>query len=80
MTTRAAFERLRIAMIDAGQSRRAASFILACRNADSLSGFDLSDIFAVDRDIARDMATLVHRLAESQVAENREPMPRSRTA
>jgi hypothetical protein len=69
----AAFERLRIAMIDADQLRRLASVILACRNADSLSGFDLSDIFAVDRYIARDLATAVQRLAESTVAEYRAP-------
>ncbi|MEY9751891.1 hypothetical protein ABIF65_011328 [Bradyrhizobium japonicum] len=45
MTTRAAFERLRIAMIDAGQWCGVANFILTWRNADSLGGVDLSDIY-----------------------------------
>jgi hypothetical protein len=70
MTTRAAFERLlRIARSDTGQLRRVANFIQSWWTADSLGGFDLSDIFAVDCDIARDVATVVHRLAESPVAE-----------
>ncbi len=67
---RAAFERLLdVAMSDTGQSRRVANFILAWWNADSLGGFDLADIFAVDRDIARSMAIVVARLAEAPAAE-----------
>jgi hypothetical protein len=67
--TRAAFERLlAIARSDTGQSRRVASFILAWWNADSLGGFDLADLFAVDRAIAQDMATVVTGLAEFSVA------------
>lgn len=67
--TRAAFERLlAIARSDTGQSRRVANFILAWWNADSLGGFDLADIFAVDRDIGRDMATIVIGLAGFSVA------------
>ena len=63
--TSSAFERLlRIARSDTGQSRRVANFILAWWNADSLGGFDLADIFAVDREIGRDMATIVSALAE----------------
>ncbi|MFC2253527.1 hypothetical protein ACETRX_28075 [Labrys portucalensis] len=66
---RAAFERLlAIARSDTGQSRRVASFILAWWNADSLGGFDLSEIFAVDRAIRRDMAIVVTGLAEFSVA------------
>ena len=67
---RATFERLlRIARSNTGQLRHVANFILAWWNADNLGGFDLFDIFTVDRDVARDMATVVHRLAESPVAE-----------
>ncbi len=66
----AALDRLLgVARHDTGQSRRVANFILAWWNADSLGGFDLSDIFAVDREIARDMATVVRRLAGAPVAE-----------
>lgn len=68
--SRAAFERLlRIARSDTGQSRRIANFVFAWWNADSLGGFDLADIFAVDRDIGRDMATVVSALAEFSVAQ-----------
>lgn len=57
--SRAAFERLLdLARSDTGQSRRAASFILAWWNADSLGGFDIADLFAVDAAIGRDMATV----------------------
>ena len=68
--TGAAFERLlHIARGDTHQSRRVANFILAWWNADSLGGFDLADIFAVDREIGRDMATVVSSLAELSAAE-----------
>ena len=67
---RAAFERLLdVATSDTGQARRVANFILAWWNADSLGGFDLADIRAVDRDIARSMAIVVARLAEALAAE-----------
>jgi hypothetical protein len=62
--TREAFERLlRIAHSDTGQSRRVADFILAWWNADSLGGFDLADLFAVDKAIARDMTSVFAWLA-----------------
>jgi hypothetical protein len=68
--TRAAFERLlEVATSGTGQSRQVAHFTLAWWNADSLGGFDLADIFAVDRDIARDMAIVAARLAEAPAAE-----------
>jgi len=58
-TTRAAFARLlEVARRDTGQSRRIASFILAWWNATDLGGFDLTDLFAVDRELASDMATV----------------------
>jgi len=58
-TTRAAFERLLdLASSDTGQARRAANFILAWWNAESLGGFDIADLFAQDAAIAADMATV----------------------
>lgn len=56
-TTRAAFERLLdLAKSDTGQARRAANFILAWWNADSLGGFDIAELFGQDTAIAADMA------------------------
>lgn len=62
--TRAAFERLLdLARSDTGQARRAASFILAWWNAESLGGFDITDLFAVDAAIGRDMAIVFEWIA-----------------
>lgn len=69
-STRAAFERLlKIARSDTGQSGRAASFILAWWNAGSLGGFDIADLFAVDRAIADDMARVFSWVAGRSNAE-----------
>ncbi|ODT21674.1 MAG: hypothetical protein ABS35_16620 [Kaistia sp. SCN 65-12] len=58
-TTRAAFERLLdLARSNTGQARRAANFILAWWNADSLGGFDITELFGQDAAIAGDMATV----------------------
>ncbi|KRA15461.1 hypothetical protein ASD69_18055 [Lysobacter sp. Root604] len=55
----AAIERLlAIAERDTGQSRRAANFLLAWWNADRDGGFDLTDLWAVDTALARDMVTV----------------------
>lgn len=52
----AALERLlSIAERDTGQARRVAAFLLAWWNADTCGGFDLTDLWAVDTAIARDM-------------------------
>lgn len=68
-TTRAAFERLlRIAHSDTGQSGRVADFILAWWNAGRLGGFDLTDLFAVDRAIADDMSMVFSWLARQPEA------------
>lgn len=62
--TRDAFERLlKIARSDTGQAGRAANFILAWWNASDLGGFDLSDLFSVDNEIASDMARVFSHLA-----------------
>lgn len=61
--TRAAFERLlSLAQSDTGQARRAANFLLAWWNADSLGAFDPADLFAVD------MATVFTWIAGQGVA------------
>ncbi|PRD43538.1 hypothetical protein C5748_09705 [Phyllobacterium phragmitis] len=66
---RAAFERLlKIAKSDTGQARRVANFILAWWNADSLGGFDIADLFAVDTQIATDMATVFSWLSQQNEA------------
>lgn len=57
--TRAAFERLlSLAQSDTGQAKRAANFLFAWWNADSLGAFDLTDLFGVDSTIAADMASV----------------------
>ena len=68
--TRAAFERLlTMAKSDTGQSRIAADFLLAWWNAEVQGGFDLADLFAVDRAVARDMAVVVDYIASRDVPE-----------
>lgn len=68
--TCAAFERLiDLAKSDTGQSRRVANFILAWWNADSLGGFDIADLFALDAAIAADMATVFSWVASRSNAE-----------
>ena len=52
----AALERLiQIANGDTGQCRKVASFLLAWWNAAECGGFDLTDLWGVDDDIAADM-------------------------
>ncbi len=46
---------LTIAQGDTGQCRRVASFLLAWWNAGACGGFDLTDLWALDADICRDM-------------------------
>lgn len=59
-----ALERLiAIARTDTGQARRVADFLLAWWNAGSCGGFDLTNLWAVDRAIADDMATVVRIVA-----------------
>lgn len=49
---------IRIAQGDTGQSRRVADFLLAWWNAGECGGFDLTELWGVDSDIAADMATV----------------------
>ncbi|WP_043646969.1 DUF7673 family protein [Caenispirillum salinarum] len=46
---------VRIAQSDTGQSRRVANFLLSWWNAQSCGGFDMTDLWSVDRAIADDM-------------------------
>ena len=56
VTAIAALRRLLdIARDDTGQCRRVANFLLAWWNADSCGGWDLTELWAVDRAIADDM-------------------------
>lgn len=58
-STREAFERLlKVARSDSGQSKRVANFILAWWNAGSCGGFDITDVFSVDEELAADMAAV----------------------
>jgi hypothetical protein len=44
-----------IAQSDTGQGRRVANFLLAWWNAEECGGFDLTDLWSVDVNIAADM-------------------------
>lgn len=53
--TKAALERLlKVAAGDTGQSRRVADFLLAWWNAGSCGGFDMTTLWGLDTDLARD--------------------------
>lgn len=59
-----AFRRLiEIAKGDTHQCAHVADFLLAWWNAKSCGGFDLTDLWAVDEDIARDMLTVCELIA-----------------
>lgn len=67
--TRDALDRLlELADSDTGQSRRAANFILAWWNADSLGGFDIAELFAVDVSVSQDMSRVFNYLATRREA------------
>ena len=60
----AALERLiAVAQRDTGQSRIVANFLLAWWNAGECGGFDLTDVWAVDTEIAVDMLRVFALLA-----------------
>lgn len=58
----------KIARSDTGQAGRVARFLMACWNANDLGGFDVTDLFAVDRAIARDIANVIEFFAEQDTA------------
>ncbi|WP_411755866.1 DUF7673 family protein [Sinorhizobium meliloti] len=45
-----------------------ANFLLAWGNAEALGGFDIADLFAVDREVSEDMATVFTWLAREEDA------------
>lgn len=47
-----------LAHSDTGQARRVADFLMAWWNATDLGGFDIADLFSLDRALAADMATV----------------------
>jgi hypothetical protein len=59
---------LNIAQEDTGQDRRVANFQLAWWNADVHGGFDIADLFAVDREVSEDFATIFTYLARAEDA------------
>ncbi len=62
----AALERLlKIGQSDTGQSRRVADFLLAWWNAGSCGGFDMTNLWAVDTAIAKDMTAVFGLVART---------------
>ena len=60
----AAVQRLiAVARRDTGQSGRIANFLLAWWNATTCGGFDLTDLWCVDRDLKVDMLTVIGMIA-----------------
>ncbi|MDW9378168.1 hypothetical protein GOC57_32430 [Sinorhizobium meliloti] len=59
---------LNIAHDNTGQGRRVANVLLAWWNAEALGGFDIADLFAVDREVSEDMATMFTYLAREEDA------------
>ncbi|WP_085027920.1 DUF7673 family protein [Ensifer aridi] len=59
---------LNIAQEDTSQGRRVANFQLACWNADVHGGFDIADLFAVDREVTEDTATIFTYISRAEDA------------
>lgn len=63
----AALKRLvTIAKSNTGQARRVADFLLAWWNAGSCGSFDLTNLWAVDGEVADDMVTVFRLIADYQ--------------
>ncbi|MFV0275814.1 MAG: hypothetical protein ACK5HY_01330 [Parahaliea sp.] len=62
---RRALERLiTIAKSDTGSSRRVANFLLAWWNAEENGGFDFTDLWGLDAEVADDILVIVHFLTK----------------
>jgi hypothetical protein len=61
---------IEIARSDTGQSRRVANFLLAWWNAGDCGGFDLTDLWMVDKKIADDMLATVAFVARHHECPN----------
>lgn len=60
-----AIDRLfKVALADTGQSRVTANFLLAWWNAQDHGGFDMAELFSVDRAVADDMACVFAFLSQ----------------
>lgn len=57
-----------LAQSDTGQARRVANFLLAWWNGDDWGHFPIADIFGLDREIAKDIATVVGFLGQQPCA------------
>jgi hypothetical protein len=55
---------LDLAQSDTGQARRAANFLLSWWNAQNRGGFDLTDLWAVDKKVADDMLAAATFIAQ----------------
>lgn len=55
---------LDLAQSDTGQARRAANFLLSWWNAHNCGGFDLTDLWAVDKKVADDMLAAASFIAQ----------------
>ncbi|CAO3876334.1 hypothetical protein LJR001_000787 [Achromobacter mucicolens] len=55
-----------IAKRDTGQSHRVAGFLLSWWNATSCGGFDLTDFWGVDTEIADDMLTVIGLIRQTR--------------
>lgn len=57
---------IEIALRDTGQSKRVADFLLSWWNATSCGGFDLTDLWSVDSEIADDMIAVIGLIRRSR--------------
>ncbi|MBO1017273.1 ParB/RepB/Spo0J family partition protein [Achromobacter sp. SD115] len=57
---------IEIALRDTGQSKRVADFLLAWWNATSCGGFDLADLWSVDKEIYDDMSSVIALVRRSR--------------
>lgn len=57
-----------IARSDTGQARKVADFLLSWWNADEQGGFDIADLFSLDRAIANDIAVVFAYLGQQSSA------------
>jgi ParB family chromosome partitioning protein len=53
-----------VAESDTGQAQRVAKFLMSCWNAGDLGAFDPTDLFALDRDIGRDVLAVLKFFVE----------------
>ncbi|KRC69340.1 hypothetical protein ASE30_18530 [Achromobacter sp. Root83] len=57
---------INVAQRDTGQSKRVADFLLSWWNATSCGGFDLTDFWSVDAEIADDMLVVIGLIRQTR--------------